>query len=462
METLREHYEFLTRAVGETLTAIDVSVLTDDDLLESTRRLEELGRVVDAARVAHAAEIDDRSRVEHGADRLSATKGCANANELVQRLTLVAPATAEKRIRLGRETRRNRSLVGVVFPARFDHVAHALDAGHIGIDAAWAIVSTLVPVLPRAAIDDLVAAEIELVAAATGTSVHTPVPCTAADIRGQATVWQVFLDPDGVEPREDRAMAKRGFRLGRVRGGLVPVAGDLLPEIAGKLGAVFDSYINPRTESVFLSDADAEIAGVEGDTRTRPQKQHDILASLIDAAARSGELPSAGGAPPTVLVSVRIDDLASGSGAGYIDGLEAPVSVRAIRQFACAGGVQRVLFTDDGGVIELGSPSRCFTPQQRRAIALRDGGCVIPGCRVPAAWCEIHHVVPDRDGGPTSLANGVMLCWFHHRTIDTAGWDVRMENGVPHIKAPPWIDPNAQWKPASGSRTARALRRDSG
>ena len=114
-----------------------------------------------------------------------------------------------------------------------------------------------------------------------------------------------------------------------------------------------------------------------------------------------------------------------------------------------------------GAIMQLGSPERCFTAHQRRAITLRDGGCLIPGCTVPAAWCEIHHVIPDESGGPTHPDNGVMLCWFHHRTIDTSGWQIRMLRGVPHIRPPAWLDPGGTWRVATKSptRIADRLRR---
>jgi hypothetical protein len=150
---------------------------------------------------------------------------------------------------------------------------------------------------------------------------------------------------------------------------------------------------------------------------------------------------------------VREDDLASDRGAGYIDGMDEPVSIHTVRQFTCAGGTQHVILDAMGRVIALGSPQRCFTPQQRRAIALRDGGCVIPGCSIPASWTEIHHVVPDAAGGPTHTDNGCCLCWFHHRMIETSGWQVRMVGGVPYVKVPPWLDSDPQWRPATKSRT---------
>ncbi|WP_460572313.1 HNH endonuclease signature motif containing protein [Humibacter soli] len=79
-------------------------------------------------------------------------------------------------------------------------------------------------------------------------------------------------------------------------------------------------------------------------------------------------------------------------------------------------------------------------------MAARDGGCAIPGCRIPASWCEVHHVQEHSRGGPTHTDNGVTLCWFHHRTINTNGWAIRMRHGVPHVQAPGWIDPTRQWQ----------------
>jgi hypothetical protein len=53
-------------------------------------------------------------------------------------------------------------------------------------------------------------------------------------------------------------------------------------------------------------------------------------------------------------------------------------------------------------------------------MALRDGGCRAEGCTIPAAWCEAHHHrQPWSRGGGTDLANGRLLCcWHHHRAHD--------------------------------------------
>jgi len=52
------------------------------------------------------------------------------------------------------------------------------------------------------------------------------------------------------------------------------------------------------------------------------------------------------------------------------------------------------------------------------------------------------------------------LCWFHHRTIDTSGWGIRILHGVPHIRPPAWLDPSGRWRPTTRSPTRLADQRE--
>ncbi|WP_460537926.1 HNH endonuclease signature motif containing protein, partial [Humibacter ginsengiterrae] len=229
---------------------------------------------------------------------------------------------------------------------------------------------------------------------------------TADQTRVQATVWKVALDPDGVEGDAEEAMRHRALtRLG-TWGGLVRYRMELMPEISGKLEQAITAVVSPKSKPAFLPGDQPADGGL--DDRSSPQRRHDAFASLIDAAARSAEVASMGGAAPTVLVTVDEHDLREGRGAGWMDGVDEPIPMAAVTQFACAGGIQKLLMRE-GRIVSLWSPQRCFTPQQRRAIAARDRGCVIPGCRIPASWCEIHHVVEHSKGGPTETGNGVAL-----------------------------------------------------
>ena len=435
------------------LAGVDkVSGLADDTLLQTAGALEKLGRRLGAVQVAVAAEVDERSRHELGTDGLAASKGCRNSTELLERITLASSETLSKRLKIGRNTRTRYSLVGEQRPALFPHVAEALAAGALGVDGAYIIIRGLTSVAPVVDAVSVQAAEYELVAAATGAGPESPYPCTADDTRIQTEVWKVRLDQDGRIPVEERTLRLRSLNIGRERDGLVPVHGALIPDVAAKFTALVNAFTNPRTTPAFLNEEELADHNLEHDPRTRDQKRHDIFAGILDTAARSAETPTLGGAAPVVMVSVRQSDLETDHGVGYIEGLDTPVSMRVIKQYTCNGGTQRVVLDDNGRIIELGSAERCFTPHQRRAITLRDGECSIPGCHIPAAWCEIHHVDPAENNGPTHTDNGLLLCWFHHRSLDTSGWQFRMLNGAPQVKAPRWLDTTQTWRPTAGSR----------
>ena len=45
------------------------------------------------------------------------------------------------------------------------------------------------------------------------------------------------------------------------------------------------------------------------------------------------------------------------------------------------------------------------------------------GCNQPASACEVHHTKHKANGGPTSTADCVLLCTFHHQiAIHRWGW----------------------------------------
>ena len=136
-----------------------------------------------------------------------------------------------------------------------------------------------------------------------------------------------------------------------------------------------------------------------------------------------------------------------------IDGAITPVGLASAAHVGCAGVIQRVVLADSGRMRSLAAEQRVLNRRQRRAIAARDGGCLIPGCGVAAAWCEVHHVHEHARGGPTHTDNGVLLCWYHHRFIEEHGWKVRMTRGVPEVRAPQWIDASGRWRVATSSPT---------
>ncbi|MBY6062513.1 HNH endonuclease signature motif containing protein [Microbacterium esteraromaticum] len=284
----------------------------------------------------------------------------------------------------------------------------------------------------------------------------TAPPATPDDLKTVAHAIAAQLDPDGAEPAEQRAMNRRHLSIGRMHDGVYPVRGNLLPETYAQLQLLLDAQLNPKTDGppppegvAFRPSEDETSADDEFnsdprsvlDARTRGQKQHDALAAALGIAARHADMPSLGGAAPTLVVHLESADSSWAS----VPGVDGPVSAAVARHTGCTGAIQRV-FTEQGRIVGMTVTDRIFNVHQRRAIMLRDKECLIPGCHVPASWCEIHHVTEHSHGGPTSTDNGVPLCWWHHRSLGFAGWEIRMNDGRPEIRGPAWWDPSRHWR----------------
>lgn len=214
MTGTREALEQLRSALAGVLSFDAASGFSDDELLATMVALEAVGRLVDAHRAAFAGEVAERSRVELGEQRLSARKGCRSAVELVERVTQVSAFEVRRRTTVGSATRAREGFAGETLAAAFPAVAAAVAAGELGADAAGVIIRELDRARAVADPVRLATAEAALVAEATGSGDAAPVRCTADELRMQAQAWAAFLDPDGAEPGDQRAMRRRGFRLG--------------------------------------------------------------------------------------------------------------------------------------------------------------------------------------------------------------------------------------------------------
>ncbi len=83
--------------------------------------------------------------------------------------------------------------------------------------------------------------------------------------------------------------------------------------------------------------------------------------------------------------------------------------------------------------LSVGRTQRTATPAQIKALRARDGGCIHPECTRTAAYCDAHHVQHWADGGPTDMANLVLLCRHHHRTLHQHLWAVHPDPGSPGL-----------------------------
>src|SRR5512133_3124318 len=100
-----------------------------------------------------------------------------------------------------------------------------------------------------------------------------------------------------------------------------------------------------------------------------------------------------------------------------------------------------------------GADTRVVQPGQRLALAVRDGGWVFPACDRPLAWCEAHHLWHWLDGGPTDLANLVLLCRAQHRAVHEGGWQLTRQPDGQLSATPPH-------RPSEDTRPRRPERRE--
>jgi hypothetical protein len=250
--------------------------------------------------------------------------------------------------------------------------------------------------------------------------------------------WLQLADPDGTEEAAEARRARRDVSLAESIGGhwfgtlhLDPVSGSVV-------GNELD-----RLEHLLFEDEWAEARerlGREPTTtdlvRTPGQRRADALVAM---ATRSGTAPEGGRRPRplfTVLVGYetlhgRICQLEGGtvvppgSLVPWLAGAEVEraeptasgalaVGARATLAGPTTTAFDRAVF---GPVVrrECSPAERLFTGATRRAIEVRDQRCTHPTCDLPAPRCQVDHIVPWSEGGPTTQANGRLLCGPHNR-----------------------------------------------
>lgn len=195
------------------------------------------------------------------------------------------------------------------------------------------------------------------------------------------------------------------------------------------------------------------------DDRSREQKLLDGITAVFDTgmSLASTTFPTVGGLPPQLSVVMDYQTLydqysyacsspgpSRPSATNFISQalFTGPISPSSIRPLSCEAELIPAVLGSSGTVLDMGRKVRLFTSDQRRALIARDRGCAAPNCTIPAPWCDAHHVDPWNQGGPTSVANAVLLCSHHHHTVHAGMWTVQMKDGVPWFVPAPYLDPD--------------------
>ena len=277
--------------------------------------------------------------------------------------------------------------------------------------------------------------------------------------------WAHLVDTATAEAEHAEASAREHLTLTRradgyaLSGFLTPEHGETvrtaLSAVAGVPAATDTRSLDRRQAAALVDQSrlvlDRGLAGAGQSVRPHLSVlvSFDSLNRQITEAANRD---TAAGASLDWLANARndTDDPWAGADPAELeDGTPLPPSVLA--RLACDSEITRIVFGPDSEVLDVGRARRTFTGQQRRAVIARDRTCRFPGCGAPPTLCEVHHVRWwQRDNGPTSIDNGILICWHHHDVIHqrnlgiarTAGrWHFTRHDGSPLAERPPGQDP---------------------
>jgi hypothetical protein len=441
------------------VAAADWLAVSDSTLVGLLGTVERVGRLVDAIRGQAAAEVHARSARELGEEGLAARAGYARAVHLIEEHTHSSGAEAAHRVRVGAAMRPRVGLTGELLPAAFPIVAEAVRSGTVGVDAATVIIRVLEQAARSGQVNP------SAFTAAEDSLVDTARRVTVDLVETEGILWRERLDPDGAEPRYEQIRRQVGVRVGRERNGITTTTIRSGPEDTALLRAAFTDSTAPAAIPRFLSDHDRERGtqttidsdGIETvsivDVRSREQRLYDIFFGVFLAGVRttrSGAVEVRTTA--TVTAVITLGDLKEGTGAGWLDDAVEPIPASVVQELVCDAGFRAMVVGNRGEPLYEGALRRYFTPAQRRALGVRDGGCVSPNCTAPPSWCHAHHVQFWEHDGPTDIDNGVLLCARHHHDLHQGKFDIQMIDGKPYLRRPSWIDPTGTWYPVGKTR----------
>ena len=223
--------------------------------------------------------------------------------------------------------------------------------------------------------------------------------------------WAYRVDPDADDAAYREAAAGRELHLSRTAEGTL-LHGWLAPVDAEVVATALQAQIG-------VPDAD--------DQRTPGQRRADALVAVCQRMLDSGSVGRHASVRPQLVVQVSYQALLAAADGCGVDPAELQDTGQALPRsvldrLACDCEVTRIVFGPQSEVLDVGRAQRTFTGPLRRALDARDGGCMWGRCNAPPSHCEGHHSVSWLRGGPTSVDNGVLLCWHHHDLLHSRGY----------------------------------------
>ncbi|MET0831199.1 MAG: DUF222 domain-containing protein, partial [Acidimicrobiia bacterium] len=193
----------------------------------------------------------------------------------------------------------------------------------------------------------------------------------------------------------------------------------LFVSLTGEDMVKIDGLLDKETGEAVLTALDAAMTpeartdGATGDLRPAPRRRAtalgDICTRFLDH--HPGVI---GGHRPHVSVIVDLDTLLDRGGKRCELARTGTITPETARRILCDAEDTRIIVTGFWVPLHLGGGVPPPTPAQRKALAIRDGGCTWPGCGRPPDWSDVHHRTHWVHGGRTDLDDLELLCKPHH------------------------------------------------
>jgi hypothetical protein len=223
-----------------------------------------------------------------------------------------------------------------------------------------------------------------------------------ADARKMVDYWCARADADASEDRAERQRNAAHLNMSSTLDGTVVINGVLDP--IG--GAIVTNELNRIERQLHLTDKR------NGITRTASQRR---AAALVEMATRSATTP-ADARRPKPLLTVLVGDQTLSQLCELSNGTV--ITPGSVFHYTGNADLEVVLFDGPTTVISV-SHRRTFIGRLRRAVEVRDRHCQhTSGCDIPADQCDIDHINPHANGGPTSQFNAKAECHPHNRNPD--------------------------------------------
>ncbi|OCB38803.1 hypothetical protein A5676_14900, partial [Mycobacterium malmoense] len=183
-----------------------------------------------------------------------------------------------------------------------------------------------------------------------------------------------------------------------------------LPHLdAAKFDAALASHRDALIAEWKHDHGDGEHGGGDHGSEQRPPLPGTLEAflRLVEAGWDAEAARRPHGQHTTVVVHVDVERRAAALHLG-------PLLTDAERRYLTCDATCEVWFERDGEVIGAGRATRTINRRLRRALEHRQSTCAVSGCGATRGL-HAHHIRHWEDGGPTELANLVLVCPYHHR-----------------------------------------------